>query len=104
MRHGCGAGPAQVVSRGNALAFDWCRCEGVKVAAVGGDADLVVTPEVGHTLNPVPVGFSSPPKRPGNGPNGAGRSQNAPGTRALQATMPLKRNRTPRQPSKFTAR
>jgi hypothetical protein len=48
---GFGSWPAQGVQRGDAFAFEWSRGQCVEVAAVGGDADLVVAPEVADALS-----------------------------------------------------
>ena len=48
---GFGSWPAQGVQCGDAFAFEWCRRQSVEVAAVGGDADLVVAPEVADALS-----------------------------------------------------
>jgi hypothetical protein len=48
---GFGSWPAQGVQRGDAFAFEWSRRQCVEVAAVGGEADLVVAPEVAHALS-----------------------------------------------------
>jgi hypothetical protein len=55
-------GPAQGVEGGDAFAFQWCCRDGLQVALVGGDADLITTPQVAHPLaheTPPPLCFAA---------------------------------------------